>query len=149
MVAGDVESVKEIGSETDEVFAPYMEVLEQGQVDLPEAWAAFRAIASSTERARQCGSVSTNPIVWAIAANRRGISSPPVLHRAVADDQATVMVCATEAPSSVVGIAGIRAEDGDGKSRINQGRGCYFPSSKRRVKEPIRIAAVSLTATEG
>jgi len=49
LVAGNVESVKEIGPETDDVFAPYVEVLEQGQVDLAETWATFGTVARSAE----------------------------------------------------------------------------------------------------
>jgi len=52
LVAGDVESIKEIGSETDSVFVPYMDILEQGQVDLTETWSTFGTVARSTERVR-------------------------------------------------------------------------------------------------
>jgi hypothetical protein len=48
-VAGDVEEVKEIGTEAKYIFAPYVEVLEQGNIDLAVARGALGVDARSSE----------------------------------------------------------------------------------------------------
>jgi hypothetical protein len=149
-VAGNVEDVKEIGTEAEYMlFAPYMEVLEQGRIDLTITGGTLGAVVRGTKGKRQCHAVSTGSIGGAVGGvQRRWISSPPVVDGTIPDDHLAIVVRAAKA-KRVEGIAVVRAEDGDGNARIQDRRGRKFPSTQDSVNESFCVAAVRSTVPKG
>src|SRR4029077_5374151 len=63
-VAANVEDVEEVGSETKYMLlVPQMEVLEQGHIHLPIAWAALGTVMSRSKRIRSRHSIGADPVV--------------------------------------------------------------------------------------
>lgn len=63
-VAGNVEDVEEVRPEAKHMLlVPQMEVLKQGHVDLPIAWATLGTVMSSPESIRCSNAVSANSVI--------------------------------------------------------------------------------------
>ena len=127
-VAGDIEKVEKVGTEAQNVsLTPQVEVFEERCVNTTISRRTFGAVVRRTEREGPGSAIGTGAIVdsgrdyrWKAGSGGR-IRSPPITKSTIPDDQGTVLIGATEAPSPVVGIAIVGAEDGDRKSRIEDG----------------------------
>src|SRR6185437_4309142 len=100
-IAGNVECVKEVDTESHHLFVPDAEVLEQRQIDLAVARPTLGTVVGCPKREGTRIAVRAGPIIYSrIQAWRcRWICAPPLVDGPVLDYHRAILVSAAESPA--------------------------------------------------
>ena len=148
-IAGNIENVEKISSEAEHLFVPEVEVLEQRHINLAIAGSPFGAVTRAAESKGSWVAIGANSIVHTRceAGLRRGIRPPPVSDGLIPNDHRAVLIGTAE--TVTVRVASALTKDGDWEPGIENGGGSNSPSSKDRVEEAVRTAAICPAVSEG
>lgn len=148
-IAGNIENVEKISSEAEHLFVPEVEVLEQRHINLAIAGSPFGAVTRAAESKGSWVAIGASSIVHTRceAGLRRGIRPPPVSDGLIPNDHRAVLIGTAE--TVTVRVASALTKDGDWEPGIENGGGSNSPSSKDRVEEAVRTAAIRPAASEG